>query len=88
VEHVSRLQRSLARRQALNISFTFAAQGARREDGQDFRASSARFAGILRTLGVPILEGRDFNDGDKDGSERVVIVSQSLANRSIPARNA
>jgi hypothetical protein len=31
-------------------------------------------------MGKPILNGRDFNDGDKDGNERVVIISQSLAN--------
>jgi len=35
--------------------------------------------GFFATLGVPLLEGRDFRDSDKDGSERVVIISQSLA---------
>jgi putative ABC transport system permease protein len=35
---------------------------------------------------VPIQEGRDFNDTDKDGSERVVIISQSLAQCSIQGR--
>ena len=38
-------------------------------------------------MGVPILSGRDFNGGDKDGSERVVIISQSLANELYPGQN-
>jgi len=73
----------------LNISFAFAAQGARRADGQDFRASFRSVSpGFFATFGVPIAAGRDFNDGDKDGAERVVIISQSLANQLYPGQNA
>jgi predicted permease len=74
----------------LNISFAFAAQGATRKDGMgDYRARFRSVSpGFFETLGVPVLAGRDFNDGDKDGSERVVIVSQSLANRLYPGQNA
>ena len=39
-------------------------------------------------MGVPMVAGRDFNDGDKDGAERVVIISQSLANELYPGQNA
>jgi len=75
--------------QGLNINFTFAAQGARRADGQDYRAKFRPVSpGFFDTFGVPILNGRDFNDGDKDGSERVVIISQSLANLLYPGQNA
>jgi predicted permease len=74
--------------QGLNISFTFAAQGARRDDGQDFRAKFRSVSpGFFSTFGVPIANGRDFNDGDKEGSERVVIISQSLANLLYPGQN-
>lgn len=74
--------------QGLNISFTFAAQGARRDDGQDFRAKFRSVSpGFFATFGVPILNGRDFNDGDKAGAERVVIISQSLANLLYPGQN-
>jgi putative ABC transport system permease protein len=74
--------------QGLNIAFTFAAQGARRNDGQDFRARFRSVSpGFFDTFGVPITTGRDFNDGDKDGSERVVIISQSLANLLYPGQN-
>ncbi|MGA7245767.1 MAG: ADOP family duplicated permease [Terracidiphilus sp.] len=72
----------------LNIAFTFAAQGARRNDGQDFRAKFRSVSpGFFGTFGVPIVNGRDFNDGDKEGSERVVIISQSLANLLYPGQN-
>jgi putative ABC transport system permease protein len=73
-----------------NIRFQFTVEGARRENALDdpraiFRAISP---GYFETLGVPILEGRDFRDTDRDGSERVVIISQSLANRLFPGREA
>ncbi len=75
--------------QGLNIAFTLAAQGARRNDGQDFRAKFRSVSpGFFETFGVPLVAGRDFNDGDKDGSERVIIISQSLANLLYPGQNA
>jgi putative ABC transport system permease protein len=75
--------------QGLSIGFSFAAAGARRADGQDFRAKFRSVSpNFFATFGVPILEGRDFNDGDKDGSERVVIISQSLAQMLYPGQDA
>ncbi|HEY6274128.1 MAG TPA: ADOP family duplicated permease [Terriglobales bacterium] len=75
---------------ALNIAFTFAVEGARRENSHDdlrarFRSVSP---GFFETMGVPILEGRDFRDSDQDGSERVVIISQSVAQQLFPGREA
>jgi predicted permease len=75
----------------LNISFEFSAQGAQAKSNGDrtyraeFRSVSPKF---FATMGVPILGGRDFNDGDKEGAERVVIISQSLANELYPGQNA
>jgi predicted permease len=76
--------------QALNISFTFAAQGAARKNGlDDWRAKFRSVSpGYFQTLGLPILQGRDFSDTDKDDSERVVIVSQSLAQSLFPGQEA
>jgi predicted permease len=37
--------------------------------------------GFFAALGVPLLAGRDFTDADRRGSEPVVIVSQSVAQR-------
>jgi ABC-type antimicrobial peptide transport system permease subunit len=72
--------------QALNISFAFAAPGTVRKNGLDdwrakFRSISPDY---FKTLGLPLLEGRDFRDSDKMGAERVVIVSQSLARTLFP----
>ena len=74
--------------QGLNIAFAFAAQGARRNDGQDYRAKFRSVSpGFFATFGVPVVAGRDFNPGDKEGAERVVIISQSLANLLYPGQN-
>jgi ABC-type antimicrobial peptide transport system permease subunit len=75
---------------ALNISFTFSVEGAKRENGEDdprgrFRSVSP---GFFATLGVPIVEGRDFQDSDRNGAERVVIISQSVARKLFPGRDA
>jgi predicted permease len=76
--------------QALDISFAFAAQGAARKNGlDDWRAKFRSVSpGYFETLGVPILQGRDFRDTDKNGSERVVIVSQTLAQTLFPRQEA
>jgi predicted permease len=75
---------------ALSISFMFSVEGARRENGEE--DSRARFRsispGFFETMGVPILEGRDFRDTDRNGAERVVIISKSVAQRLFPGRQA
>jgi putative ABC transport system permease protein len=75
--------------QALNIAFSFSAQGEKRQNSQaDWRAKFRSVSpGFFGTLGVPLLEGRDFRDGDRDGSERVVIISQSVANTLFPGQD-
>jgi predicted permease len=37
--------------------------------------------GFFATLGLPVLQGRDFTDADREGSERVAIISESLARK-------
>jgi ABC-type antimicrobial peptide transport system permease subunit len=74
---------------ALNISFAFTIEGAQRENNQDdprarFRTISP---GFFDTLGVPILEGRDFDERDRDGAERVVMISQSVARQLFPGQD-
>ncbi len=44
--------------------------------------------GFFAALGVPLMSGRDFNDLDRQGSEPVVIISQSLARRMFPHQDA
>jgi putative ABC transport system permease protein len=70
--------------------FQFSAQGHVRANGEEdphaqFRTVSP---GFFAALGVPIIEGRDFNDLDRKDSEKVVIVSQSVALRMFPTSDA
>jgi len=44
--------------------------------------------GFFAALGVPMLQGRDFNDLDTGSSEPVVVISQTLAQRMWPGENA
>jgi putative ABC transport system permease protein len=75
--------------QGLNISFAFAVQGAKKENGEGDRRAKFRSVspGFFATLGVPLLEGRDFREGDHEGTERVVIVSESVAKSLFPGQD-
>ncbi len=68
----------------------FTAEGYPRGRGEDDPRGQFRIVspGFFAALGVPILAGRDFNDLDRTGGEPVVIVSQSLARRMFPNREA
>jgi putative ABC transport system permease protein len=70
--------------------FEFSADGHVKAAGEEdplgrFRSVSP---GFFAALGVPIIAGRDFNAGDRKGSEPVVIVSQSIAQRMFPNQDA
>jgi len=74
----------------LNINFMFRIDGQKHENGNEdprarFRSISP---GYFETLGVPLIEGRDFRDSDKAGSERVVIVSKSVEQTLFPGQSA
>ena len=69
--------------------FQFSVEGRTRENGVDdpralFRSVSP---GFFASLGIPIVAGRDFNDADRDGSERVVIISANLAQQLFPGKD-
>src|SRR4029077_15612271 len=68
----------------------FTVEGYTKADAAD--APGARFRmvspGFFASLGVPIIAGRDFNANDRGDSEKVVIVSQSLAQRMFPNQDA
>jgi len=40
--------------------------------------------GYFATLGIPLLQGRDFTDGDRESTMRVAVVNQVLADRLWP----
>ncbi|MGH9332633.1 MAG: ADOP family duplicated permease [Vicinamibacteria bacterium] len=70
--------------------FQFSVEGYAKADGEEdprarFRTVSS---GFFAALGVPIIAGRDFTDADRQDSEPVVIVSQSVAQRMLPTQEA
>jgi predicted permease len=70
--------------------FQFTVQGYARSNGEEdprarFRTVSP---GFFASLGLPIIAGRDFSDADRADSERVVIISQSVARRMFPNQDA
>ncbi len=72
----------------LKLQFGF--EGYQPASGEDnptcmVRPVSPRFFAVL---GVPIVAGRDFTDGDRPDTESVAIVSQSVAQRLFPKGEA
>jgi putative ABC transport system permease protein len=70
--------------------FQFSADGHVRGGGEEdpramFRTVSP---GFFAALGVPIISGRDFNDSDRNNTEKVAIVSESVAKRMFPGQDA
>ncbi|MEO8677842.1 MAG: ADOP family duplicated permease [Vicinamibacterales bacterium] len=68
----------------------FSIEGYQKADGEDDPRAKFRTVspGFFSALGVPIIAGRDFNADDRKGGERVVIVSESLAQRMFPSQDA
>jgi len=70
--------------------FQFSVEGYAKGVGEDDPRAQFRTVspGFFAALGVPMVAGRDFSDADRRDSERVVIVSQSLARRVFPNEDA
>jgi putative ABC transport system permease protein len=69
--------------------FQFSVEGRTRRDGDEdprarFRSVSP---GFFAALGIPLVAGRDFTEADRLGAERVVIVSQSVAQQLFPGQD-
>jgi predicted permease len=68
----------------------FLAEGYAKTNGEEdprarFRTVSP---GFFAALGVPVIAGRDFTEADRREAEKVVVVSQSLAQRLFPNGDA
>jgi len=68
----------------------FAVEGYVKANGEEdprarFRTVSP---GFFASLGIPVIAGRDFNEADRRDAEKVVIVSQSVAQRLFPNQDA
>jgi predicted permease len=73
-----------------DFGLEFSADGYVRAPGEEYPRARFRIVSpaFFASLGVPIIAGRDFNDADRQGSEPVVIISQSLAQRMFPNQDA
>lgn len=68
---------------------TFTPEGQTFAQGSEPRGDwNPIFPDYFRTLGIPLLQGREFNAGDAAGSEPVAIVDQRLARRFWPGEEA
>jgi putative ABC transport system permease protein len=73
----------------LGFGLRFAVEGSKRENGDDLRARFRYVSpGYFSTLGIPLVEGRDFNEADRMKAEPVVIVSKSIASQLFPGQDA
>src|SRR5829696_2796283 len=75
---------------AFGPGFQFSTEGYRKAGGEEdprarFRTVSP---GFFAALGVPVISGRDFSDADRHDAEKVVIISQSIAQRMFGTTDA
>jgi len=72
------------------FSLEFTGDGLVRGPGEENPRAMLRTVspGYFTALNVPIIAGRDFNNLDRKDSEKVVIVSQTLAQRIFPNQDA
>jgi putative ABC transport system permease protein len=68
----------------------FAVEGYKKANGEEDPRAQFRTVspGFFASLGVPVVAGRDFNESDTRESEKVVIISQSVAQRLFPNQDA
>jgi len=74
----------------LSFTLQFAVEGRKSESSKDDLRARFRFVspGYFATLGIPLLEGRDFTEADRKEAEPVVIVSKSIAQQLFPGQDA
>src|SRR5215472_16662988 len=77
-------------RDLLKFSLQFAVENRKTDSSKDHLRARFRFVspGYFATLGIPLLEGRDFTEADRKETEPVVIVSNSIAQRLFPGQDA
>lgn len=58
------------------------------ENQQPMGLASSAMPGYLKVMGIPLLEGRFFDDHDRLGSEPVIVVDDVLAKSAFPGQDA
>jgi predicted permease len=84
---------SLVRFTPLGFSYAqgqVVAEGQQRQNGDE--GTNVGFnvvgPGYFRTMGAPLLRGREFTDADREGSTRVAVINESLADVLWPGEEA
>src|SRR5215470_2899760 len=74
----------------LNFTLQFGVEGLAHEGANSDLRARFRFVspGYSAAIGIPLLQGRDFNEADGPDAEPVVIVSKSIAQRFFPGQDA
>jgi putative ABC transport system permease protein len=74
----------------LTFTLQFAVEGGNHESNKDDLRARFRMAspGYFDTLGIPLLQGRDFTEADRMGAEGVAIVTKSIAQKLFPGQDA
>ena len=69
--------------------FAFAIEGRKSENPHDDPHARLRSvsSGFFSALGIRLVAGRDFNEADRDGAERVVIINQRIASQLFPGQD-
>jgi predicted permease len=63
----------------------FRIEGKTPQPGEEFHARyHAATPGYFRAMGIPLLAGRAFNDGDKDGAKNAFVINQTMAKHYWP----
>jgi predicted permease len=67
----------------------FSVEGRKSDSPQDDPRARLRSVspGFFSALGIPLLSGRDFNEADRNGAERVVIINSRLAAQLFPGQD-
>jgi putative ABC transport system permease protein len=67
----------------------FAIEGRKSENPHDDPHARLRSVspGFFSALGIRLVAGRDFNEADRDGAERVVIINQRIASQLFPGQD-
>lgn len=66
-------------------NFTIDGRPVSRLEETPVAARNATDPQYLRTLGIPIIQGRDFSDSDTETSPRVALVNQAFVRKYLPA---
>ena len=69
------------------MSFGYRVPGSE-DAGEQYAQYHASTPGYFKTIGIPVVAGREFLPSDREGAPRVALVSEALANRFWPGGNA